>query len=103
MGEIPEGLLSTLNDRVSLLGDGGVIEQGLLSQRSSKSLKNIPCVHIGPFTLDIRPLSAYQPSFIVTILRLRSEGWLDHHIAKHFNDSGYLTPRGCSWVPQSVF
>ena len=66
-------------------------------------LENTPCIDIGPLTFNVRPLSQYQESFIATILRLRSEGWLDHHIAKQFNDSGYLTPRGCSWVPQSVF
>ena len=66
-------------------------------------LENTPCIDIGPLTFNVRPLSQYQESLIATILRLRSEGWLDHHIAKHFNDSGYLTPRGCSWLSQSVF
>jgi hypothetical protein len=70
---------------------------------SCKSLQNSPCVYIGPVILDVRPLSEYQESLIATILRLKSEGWLDHQIAKYFNDSGYLTPRGCSWVSQSVF
>jgi len=56
----------------------------------------------GPVTLDIRPLSAYQQELISTVLSLRSRGWTDRQIAKHFNETGYLTPRGCRWVPQSV-
>jgi hypothetical protein len=103
MGETTEALRSSPDDIVRLFGDGGVRAQGLLLQRSCAIPENSPCGHIGPITLDIRPLSPYQASFITTILRLRSEGWLDHHIAKYFNDSGYLTSRGCSWVPQSVF
>ena len=65
--------------------------------------ENTPCVRVGPLTFNVRPLSQYQESLIATILRLRSEGWLDHHIAKYFNDSGYLTPRGHRWIPQGVF
>ena len=103
IGESPEGLPTSPDDLVRLFGDGGVIGGAPLSQRSCESLQNTPCVHIGPVILGVRPLSQYQASLIATILRLRSEGWLDHYIAKHFNDSGYLTPRGCSWVPQSVF
>jgi hypothetical protein len=60
-------------------------------------------VSSGPVTLDIRPLSAYQQELISTVLSLRSQGWNDSQIAMHFNESGYLTPRGCKWVPQSVF
>ena len=103
MGESPEALQTSPDDIVRLFGDGRVIEQGPLSQRSCEIPENTPCVRIGPLTLDVRPLSQYQESLIATILRMRSEGWLDHHIAKYFNESGYLTPRGCSWVPQSVF
>ena len=103
IGESPEGLPTSPDDIVRLFGDGGVIGEGPLPQRFARSILNTPCVHIGPVTLDVRPLSRYQESLIATILRLRSEGWLDHHIAKYFNDSGYLTPRGCNWVPQSVF
>ena len=60
-------------------------------------------VSSGPVTLDIRPLSAYQQQLIDTILLLRSRGWTDRQIANHFNETGYLTPRGRRWVPQSVF
>ncbi len=74
-----------------------------LGRRGPVKFPNSPCVRIGPVILDVHLLSQYQESLIATILRLRSEGWLDHHIAKYFNDSGYLTPRGCNWVPQSVF
>ena len=69
-------------------------QEGPLSQRFARSLLNIPCVHIGPVTLDVHPLSRYQESLITTILRLRSEGWLDHHGAKYFNELGHLIPRG---------
>jgi hypothetical protein len=60
-------------------------------------------VSSGPVTLDIRPLSDYQQELISTVLSLRSQGCNDRQIANHFNDIGYLTPRGCRWVPQSVF
>jgi hypothetical protein len=60
-------------------------------------------VSSGPVTLDIRPLSDYQQELIDTVLSLRSQGWNDRQIANHFNETGYLTPRGCRWVPQSVF
>ena len=36
----------------------------------------------------MRPLSRYQESLSATILRLRSEGRLDHHFSKYFNESG---------------
>jgi hypothetical protein len=101
--ESTEALQTSPDDLVRLFGDGGVGDEGPLPQRFAGSLQNTPCVHIGPVILSVRPLSEYQESLITTILRLRSEGWLDHQIAKHFNESGYLTPRGCSWVPQSVF
>ena len=60
-------------------------------------------VSSGPVTLDIRPLSEYQKTLIDTVLSLRSQGWNDRQIANLFNETGYLTPRGCKWVPQSVF
>ena len=60
-------------------------------------------VSSGPVTLDIRPLSEYQQELISTVLSLRSQGWNDRQIAKHFNETGYLTPRGHRWFPQSVF
>jgi hypothetical protein len=60
-------------------------------------------VSSGPVTLDIRPLRDYQKLLISSILALRSSGWSDRQIANHFNETGYLTPRGCRWVPQSVF
>jgi hypothetical protein len=61
------------------------------------------CVSSGPVRLDIRPLSVYQQKLIDMILSLRSQGWSDRQIANHFNETGYLTPRGCRWLPQSVF
>ena len=57
----------------------------------------------GPVTLDIRPLSDYQQQLISIVLSLRLQGWTDRQIANHFNQTGYLTPRGCRWLPQSVF
>ena len=60
-------------------------------------------VSSGLVTLDIRPLTAYQHQLIDVILALRSQGWTDRQIANHFNETGYLTPRGCRWIPQSVF
>lgn len=51
-------------------------------------------VSSGPVTLDIRPLSAYQQQLISTVLSLKSRGWSDSQIAKHFNETAYLTPRG---------
>ena len=60
-------------------------------------------VSSGPVTLDIRPLSDYQRELIDVILLLRSRGWSDRQIANHFNETGYLSPRGCRWFPQSVF
>jgi hypothetical protein len=57
----------------------------------------------GPVTLDIRPLSDYQQTLIDTVLSLRSLGWNDSQIAKHFNETGYFTPRGCRCLAQSVF
>ena len=60
-------------------------------------------VSSGPVTLDIRPLSDYQQTLIDVILSLESSGWSDRQIANHFNETGYLKPRGCRWLPQSVF
>ena len=60
-------------------------------------------VSSGPVTLDIRPLSEYQQQLISTVLLLRTRGWTDRQIANHFNETGYLTPRGHRWIPQSVF
>jgi hypothetical protein len=54
-------------------------------------------------TLAIPPLSAYQQQLIDAIERLRNSGWTDRQIAKYFNDTGYLTPRGKQWIAQSVF
>ena len=61
------------------------------------------CVSSGPVTLDIRPVSAYQQQLVDSILSLRSQGWTDRQIANYFNESGYLTPRGKSWISQSVY
>lgn len=60
-------------------------------------------VSIGPVTLDIRPLSPYQQSLITIINTLGSQCWSDRQIANYFNESGYLTPRGCRWLPKNVF
>jgi hypothetical protein len=76
---------------------------GPAAQSSSREPAMSLVVSSGPVTLDIRPLSAYQQKLISTVLSLRSRGWNDRQIAKHFNETGYLTPRGCKWVPQSVF
>ncbi len=76
---------------------------GPASQSSPREPAKGYCVSSGPVTLDIRPLSAYQQELISTVLSLRSQGWNDRQIANHFNETGYLTPRGCKWVPQSVF
>ena len=60
-------------------------------------------VSSGLVTLDIRPLSNYQRELISIVLSLRSQGWSDRQIANHFNETGYLTPRACTWLPQNVF
>jgi hypothetical protein len=76
---------------------------GPASQSSFREPAMSLIVSSGPVTLDIRPLSEYQKTLIDTVLSLRSQGWNDRQIANHFNETGYLTPRGCKWVPQSVF
>ncbi|MFM6979327.1 MAG: recombinase family protein [Methylophilaceae bacterium] len=40
---------------------------------------------------------------MATIHSLRSQSWSDRQIANYFNETGYLTPRGHRWLPQSVF
>ena len=77
--------------------------KGPQAQRSSREPTKSLCVSSGPLTLDIRPLSAHQETLVQTILQLRSDGWIDRQIADHFNLIGWLTPRGQSWLPQSVF
>ena len=76
---------------------------GPASQSSPREPTMSLVVSSGPVTLDIRPLSAYQQELISTVLSLRSQGWTDRQIANHFNETGYLTPRGHKWFPQSVF
>ena len=76
---------------------------GPLPQNHGRESPKLLTVSSGPVTLDIRPLSAYQQQLIDTILTLRSLGWTDRQIANHFNETGYLTPRGRRWIPQSVF
>jgi len=76
---------------------------GPAAQRSPREPVKGLVVSSGAVTLDIRPLSDYQKLLIRSILTLRSRGWNDRQIANHFNETGYLTPRGCRWVPQSVF
>jgi len=76
---------------------------GPLPQIHGRESPDSLIVSSGPVNLDIRPLSEYQKTLIDTVLSLRSRGWLDHQIAKHFNNAGYLTPRGHSFLPQSVY
>ena len=76
---------------------------GPASQSSPREPAMSLVVSSGPVTLDIRPLSEYQQELISTVLSLRSQGWNDRQIANHFNETGYLTPRGHRWLPQSVF
>ena len=76
---------------------------GPLPQRPGRESPEVLIVSSGPVTLDIRPLSDYQRQLIAAVLHLRSQGWSDRQIAKHFNDIGYLTPRGRKWLPQSVY
>ena len=68
-----------------------------------KHLVGVVIVSSGPVALDIRPLSDHQKLLISSILMLRSRGWSDRQIANHFNETGYLTPRGCRFIAQSVF
>ena len=76
---------------------------GPASQKSPRESAMSLIVSSGPVTLDIRPLSEYQQELISTVLSLRFQGWTDRQIANHFNEIGYLTPRGHRWFPQSVF
>lgn len=57
----------------------------------------------GPVTLDIRLLSDYKQQPTDAILALRANGWSGRQIANHYNETGYLTPRGRSWIAQGVF
>ena len=76
---------------------------GPAPQSPGRESPKVLCVSSGPVNLDIRPLSAYQQQLIDAILTLRSRGWTDRQIANHFNETGYLPPRGHRWIPQSVF
>ena len=89
--------------QTSLIRHGRVNSKGPLLQRSSTESPKTLTISSKPLVLDIRPLSDYQQTLIDTILRLRSEGWLDRQIANHFNAIGSLTPRGHRWLPQSVY
>ena len=73
---------------------------GPAAQRSPRAPAKGLVVSSGPVTLDIRPVSPYQQQLIETILPLRSIGWSDRQIANHFNEKGYLTPRGRWWLPE---
>lgn len=66
---------------------------GPLPQNHGRESPEVLTVNSGPVNLDIRPLSACQKQLIDAVLRLRSQGWSHRQIAKHFNDTGYLTPR----------
>ena len=80
-----------------------MISIGPLPQNHDRASAENLLVTIGPLTLSVRPLSPYQQTLIDTIFHLRFTGWNDSQIANHFNDAGYLTPRGHQWFPQSVF
>ena len=56
-----------------------------------------------PLTLSVRPLSSYQQQLLHSIQSLEGLGWTDQQIANHFNELGWLTPRGYRWIAQSVF
>jgi hypothetical protein len=75
---------------------------GPASQSPSRESPKSLIVSSGAVTLDIRPLSAYQQQLIDKILSLKSSKGSDRQIANHFNEIGYLTPRGHEWLPQSV-
>jgi hypothetical protein len=92
-----------LGDRARSFGDGGVGLLGPAPQSPGSESPKALIVSSGPVTLDIRPLSDYQQQLIDAILKLRLSGWSDRQIANHFNETGYLTPRGRRWLPQSVF
>jgi hypothetical protein len=92
-----------LSDRARSFGDGGVGLLGPAPQSPGSESPKALIVSSGPVTLDIRPLSDYQRQLIDAILKLRLSGWSDRQIANHFNETGYLTPRGRRWLPQSVF
>ena len=53
--------------------------------------------------LAVPALSPYQQQLINRIQTLSQDGWTDRQIAKHFNNNGYLTPRGKKWIAQGVF
>ena len=89
--------------QTSLIRHGRVNSKGPLLQRSSTESPKTLTISSKPLVLDIRPLSDYQQTLIDTILRLRSEGWLDRQIANHFNAIGSLTPRGHRFIPQSIY
>ncbi len=71
-----------------------MISIGPLPQNHDRASAENLLVTIGPLTLSVRPLSPYQQTLIDTIFHLRFTGWNDSQIANHFNDAGYLTPRG---------
>ena len=98
LGEVGPGI-----GRAGLFGHGGVTAEGPAPQSPAESPQTAHIVSIGPVSLDLRPLSAYQQASIDTILSLRAQGWSDRQIANHLNESGYLTPRGRKWLAQSVF
>lgn len=76
---------------------------GPASQSSGRVSPEGLVVSSGPVVLSVRPLSPYQQQMIDAILALRVGGWTDRQIANHFNEIGYLAPRGGRWIPQSVF
>jgi hypothetical protein len=82
---------------------GGVSLTGPASQSPGREHAKGLILSSGPVALDIRPLSDYQQTLIDTILSLRSRGWSARQTANHFNETGYLTPRGARWLPQSVY
>ena len=77
--------------------------QGTQPQRSPSDPAKGLTVGSGPVVLSVRPQSRYKQQLIDAIQQLRRLGWMDTAIAKHLNETGYLTPRGRRWLPQHVY
>jgi len=105
LGSFVMGFLSPRKMRLLglVFAHGGVTPVGSHPQTPCKDRLTSYIVRIGPVPLDIQPLSDYQQSLIDTILSLKSKGWTDSQIANHFNLTGFLTPRGHQFIPQSIF
>jgi hypothetical protein len=82
---------------------GGMTLVRTETQSPSTGALTFHTVRSGLVNLSVRPISSYQLQLLERIKALRSNGWTDRQIAKHFNDIGWLTPRGKQWLPQSVY